>query len=67
MVAALCMWVLRVWKIGQLQQIAAKQERPANNINAVKAEPSTDLSSECTNYTIAKSSIMKRLIAWKRV
>jgi len=66
-VAALCMWVLRTWKIGQLEQVVAEQEKSANNTDAVVVEPSTDLSPNSTSRTKAKSSIVKRLLAWKRV
>lgn len=65
--AALCMWVLRAWKIGQLEQVVADQNMSANNAGAEFAEPSTDLSPNYTSYTKAKSSIVKRLLAWKRV
>lgn len=36
------MWCIRVWKIEQIEQIAAEQGKMPENINAVSAEPDGD-------------------------
>ena len=64
--AALCMWFLRAWKIGQIQQVAAEQEKAPGDVDAVSA-PAPESSTHSATPTRAKSRIVKRLLAWKRV
>ena len=64
--AAVCMWVLRAWKIGQIEQIAAEQEKRPEDINAASSEPMGDgaISLAAKRY---KSGVLKRLFIWKKV
>ena len=54
--AAVCMWVLRAWKIRQIQQVGSQDEK------APAADPVDDQSS-----TEAEMSILRCLLAWKKV
>ena len=63
--AALCMWVLRAWKIGQIEQIAGEQEKRSENRDAASAEPVDE-----TVSFAAKRSVriqLNRLFIWKKV
>ena len=37
--AGLCMWFLRVWKIEEIEQVAAEQDKRPEDIDATSAEP----------------------------
>lgn len=65
--AALCMWLLRAWKIGELQAIAAAQEKRPEEIDAVATDQR-----EIERMTSAvpyqpRSPLVKRLLMWKKV
>ena len=64
--AAVCMWFLRVWKIGQIEQIAAEQEKKPNDIDAASAEQVDD---RAVSFAAKKpkSSVLKRLFIRKKV
>ena len=65
--AALCMWGLRGWKIGQLEAIAAGQQKKSAadvdvNVDDVGLESQT-----ATDEIQPRSDFVKRLFTWKRV
>ncbi len=64
--AALCMWLLRAWKIGELEALAAQEEKALHSGSALDAQ-STDLQSEASTGTSRKSRFIVRLFAWKKV
>lgn len=64
--AAMCMWGLRVWKIGQIELIAAEQQKRPQDIEAHAAEPLNDQALSVASEH-SKSSITKRLFVWKQV
>lgn len=59
------MWFLRVWKIGQIEEIAAEQEKMPEDIDAAFAEPVDGAISFAAKRS--KSGIWKRLFVWKKV
>ena len=64
--AAVCMWFLRSWKIGQIEQIAAEQRKRPEDIDAASAEPV----GERAGSIVAKrsqSNGLKRLFMMKKV
>ena len=63
--AALCMWFLRAWKIGEIGKIAAAQEKPLENIDALASQLPEGL--DCQRSDSAKSNLVSRLVMWKRV
>jgi hypothetical protein len=63
--AALCMWVLRAWKIGQLEQLAAEEGKTMDNIDPLDSRIAIELGTPETNW--ARSSLASRLFTWKRV
>ncbi|MCJ1284779.1 Tubulin beta chain (Beta tubulin) [Xylographa opegraphella] len=63
--AAICMWFLRGWKIGQLQQLAKVKGEGLENTDTIQMEPGDDLPSGRLHYE--ESNILRRMIAWKRV
>ena len=63
--AALCMWFLRAWKIGELEQLAAEQGQSVQAIDAVESHAFEKPPSQVSRP--AKSSVLKRLFMWKRV
>ncbi|KAI4115037.1 MAG: hypothetical protein LQ345_004293 [Seirophora villosa] len=57
-----CMWLLRAWKIGQMESVAAEEEKFPAQIGAVVAD-----GHHPTRSKGSKSNVIKRLCAWKRV
>ena len=64
--AAVCMWFLRSWKIGQIQQIAAEQGKRPEDIDAASDEPVGERASSFMPKR-SKSNVLKRLFVTKRV
>lgn len=63
--AALCAWGVRVWKVGQLECLAAETGRPGGEIDVVEARTvERTISRESKKY---RSSFVKRMFMWKRV
>ena len=61
--AAICMFFLRAWKIGQLEELAAELEKTPGEVNVL----STESAGGSGRPLPARSSIVKRLVAWRRV
>lgn len=57
--AALCMWLLRGWKVGDLETSAAQQEKGVKN-----ADSSDGLKDDSTT---AGTNFIRRMCTWKRV
>ena len=64
--AAVCMWFLRSWKIGQIQQIAAEQGKRPEDIDAASAEPVGERADFFVSKR-SKSNVLRRLFIPKRV
>lgn len=65
--SAISMWLLRAWKIGEIERIAASQEKTPAEVDARSSEPGEASLIARSGSRIVKSSIVKRLFAWKRV
>ena len=63
--AALCMWAVRAWKVSQIEQYVIEHEKSVSDKVAVPLEAAMDVGPRST--VKAKSSIVKRLLAWQRV
>ncbi|KAL8736270.1 MAG: hypothetical protein Q9166_000425 [cf. Caloplaca sp. 2 TL-2023] len=64
--AALCMWFLRAWKIGEIERIAAaeaKASAESAEVSVMAVEP------DRTSKALPKprTSVLRRLFAWKRI
>ena len=64
--AALCMWLLRAWKIGELEAIAAYEEKALDHVKALGAE-SSEFQRVVSTASYRKSSVFKRLVKWNKV
>jgi len=64
--AALCMWGLRGWKIGQIERIAAAQEKKPDDIDIAATNP-LEKSGVGPMSTQSTSHVLKRLVMWKKV
>ena len=62
--AAICMWFLRAWKIGQLEHLATEREGP-NITDPPQLEPEDNPSHGLSQYM--ESNTFRRMIVWKRV
>lgn len=60
--AAVCMWFLRAWKVGEIRQLAAGQEKPIVEVSAQIEQESAP-----AGHTEEKASMFEDLFAWKRV
>lgn len=65
--AALCMWFLRAWKIGELEQLAGKKRKPPESLDPVVDEALELENGEAANLQRYKSNVLKRLYMWRIV
>lgn len=65
--ASACIWTLRVWKIGQIERIAAKQEKALQEVDIVFTDPSTAAFSSSPRSKLGEVSVINRLFQWIRV
>lgn len=60
---SLCLWILRAWKIGEIEQIVIEEGETSGEVDVVPMVAH----GESSRPHLAKSSIIKRLFQWKRV
>ena len=65
--SAISMWFLRAWKIGEIEGAAAEQDKAPEEVDAISDKPEEKTLAPASRGTTTKSSIVKRLFAWKRV
>lgn len=60
------MWILRVWKIQQIEYVAAQQEKRPEDIDAASAEP---VDNRAVSFAAkrSKSRLLKHLYTWTKV
>ena len=63
--AASCMWLLRAWKIGQIERLASEQEKLPEEVDVLSAQGGAEFPSN--SASAVASNLARRLIAWKRV
>ena len=61
--AALCLWALKVWKLGQLELDAAAKRQFPTDISPVERDPEVPLASA----TAKPSPALHRMIRWTKV
>jgi len=61
--AAVCMWFLRAWKVGELEELAAEEGKSMSNIDPLEQHHEEGMVHRPFK---AKSSLLKRLVKWKR-
>ncbi len=66
MAAAVCMWFLRAWKIGQIEVIATERKERPEDLNAASNEP-IDSQDVSTALRASRSNVIKRLVKWEKV
>lgn len=59
--AALCLWFLKVWKLGEIERVAALEHKPLDQVDPANTS-AVDVSA-----TRPKSSVVKRLLRWQKV
>jgi len=64
-VAAICMWFLRGWKIGQLEQLATEKGEGLETADGSQLQPEDNLPPGRSH--LKASSIFRRMVAGKRV
>ena len=64
--AAMCMWFLRAWKIGEIQRMAVEREKRPENFDPVSTQLSDQLAVSPSSKKY-RSGILKQLFAWKKV
>lgn len=60
-IAALCLWFLKAWKLGEIERVAALEHRSMDQLDAVNTS-AVDISG-----VRKKSSIISRLLRWQKV
>lgn len=64
--AAICLWLLRAWKIGDMEHMAASEAKDVNGTRNGDSKGLQDVVPEKIMHR-RKSSILKRLFVWKKV
>lgn len=59
--AALCLWFLKAWKLGEIERVAAVEHKSSDQVDAANTS-SVDISD-----TRMKSSVINRLLRWQKV
>ena len=67
MAAAISMWFLRAWKIGEIEQVAAEQGKVAEEVDVTIVESQQGTFNAASARRTTKSRLWKRLFAWRRV
>ena len=67
MASAICMWFLRAWKIGQIETTTTELEKSPEEVDVISHEPQEITLATTSRTAIVRSSVVKRLFAWKRV
>lgn len=65
--AALCMWFLRAWKIGQLELLVTETEKPSERIDPVRDQPLEGINRGASEAGRPPSNVLKRMCLWRRV
>ena len=60
------MWLLRAWKIGVLEALAAQEEKALKDMSALDSQ-STEVHGAVSTGSSRRSSVMQRLFVWKKV
>ncbi|KAI9710989.1 MAG: hypothetical protein M1820_002427 [Bogoriella megaspora] len=63
--AAFCGWLLRTWKIGEMEMIAAKKGEQVDSVDAVADSPTAG--DGLAPGPIPTSNFVKRMFMWKKV
>ena len=63
--AGLCMWFLRIWKIKQIELMAASQMKRSEDTDAASTEMVDD--NIITSTGRSQSSALRRIYMWKKV
>ena len=62
---AVCLWLLKAWKVGDLERKATIEQRSKGNLDLSKTRKEEAVDEEEQKRT--KSSFLKRLVVWKKV
>lgn len=65
--ASICMFVLRAWKIGEIEELAAEQGKAPEQIDVVSSEPSRVSLSVASGLKLPQPSLTRLIIQWERV
>ena len=65
--AALCMWFLRAWKIGQLELLATQTEKASESRNPERDQALAGAIWSASRAGRPKSNMVKRMCMWRRV
>lgn len=65
--AATCLWLLRAWKIGQLQSAAAAVGKDPKKIDPADAHKAVEALQHAPEAKTARTSFMVRMVTWRKV
>ncbi|KAF2842384.1 MFS general substrate transporter [Patellaria atrata CBS 101060] len=63
-VAALCVWLLRAWKLGEVERIAMVTGEKPEEVNATTSPTLDELGARTTK---AQTAFVKRMLCWKKI
>jgi hypothetical protein len=63
--AAAMLWLVRAWKVGELERKAAAVCKDSKNVGPLSSEPASD--QEPAAAEVKVSPFVKRLVVWARV
>jgi len=65
--AAVCLWLLRAWKIGQLEELAAAAQKPTESVDPVTGFLSEGAIEPRLAEGGARSGFVRRMMRWHKV
>lgn len=65
--AALCLWFLRAWKVGQLEELAAVAEKRMENTDPAIEPLSEGARRSRSLRGSVRTSFVKRMFRWQKV
>ena len=67
MAAAACLWLLKAWKIGELERLAEIEDIPAGALSPTTNAEDAGVSGEEESRAKPRTSFIKRLLIWRKV
>jgi hypothetical protein len=65
--AFLCLWFLKAWKIGEMERLAALEEKPTDSIDPVTSNGESHVLRDEEARVKPRSSFVKRMLIWRKV
>ena len=65
--AFICLWLLKAWKIGEMERLAELEEKPPDSSDPMTSNGAADVLRDEEARVKPRSSFVKRMLIWKKV